>query len=93
MNTSTQRVPRDPEGELISPNWRRKPLHVLVAEAVANNRALLERLEGGLYSPPVEVNHHTPKMAYDLLGRTLREQIKALKTFSGFDWTEVTHHG
>ena len=102
MNSQTQRVPRDPEGELVSPltspssvasfakakcNWR-KPLDVLVAEALTNNRALLKRLEAGLYSPPVEINHNTPKMAYDFLGRTLREQIMALCVFSDFDWSE-----
>ena len=90
MNSQSQRVLRDPEGEVISPSWRRKPLHVLVAENLANSRALLKRLEAGLYAPPIESNN-TPKTAYDFLGRTLREQIRALKVFSEFDWTEVTH--
>jgi len=104
MNSQTQRRPRPPEGELVSPlsgpddgrrgfatakrRWH-KPLDVLVIEALANNRALLKRLEGGLHSPHVEINHNTPKMAYDFLGRALREQITALKVFSGFDWSEI----
>ena len=104
MNSQTQRRPRPPEGELVSPlsgpdygirafaqakrSWR-KPLDVLVAEALATNRALLKRLEAGLHAPPDEIDHNTPKMAYDFLGRTLREQIKALSVFSGFDWSEI----
>jgi hypothetical protein len=82
---------RDPGGELVSPRfWRRKPLNVLVAETLAHNHALLKRFESGrLWAPPGEVNHNTPKMAFDFLHRTLREQVMALSVFSDFDWEEI----
>jgi hypothetical protein len=105
MNSQTQRRPQPPEGELVSPlsgpdygsrtfaqakrSWRNKPLDVLVAATLAHNLALLKRLEGQLYSPPREVNHNTPKMAYDFLYKTVHEQIMALKVFSDFDWSEI----
>jgi len=104
MNSQTQRRPRPPEGELVSPlsgpdygirafaqakrSWRNKPLDVLVAETLANNRALLKRLEAGLSAPPVEIDHNTPKMAFDFLYKSVHQQLMALRVFSDFDWEE-----
>jgi hypothetical protein len=100
MNSSTQRVLRDPEGELVTPlsgpsygaydvirrKWR-KPLPAVIADAIANSTAVSERLGRGVYAPDREGEAHYWAI-YDDLRRTTRQQLEALKAFSQIDWRE-----
>jgi hypothetical protein len=90
MNSETQRRPRPPEGELVSPKVRqwRKSANLLVANALAPNRALIQRLNLGMYAPPIQEDYeHNQEIFRDLCRRT-REQIAALELFTTVDWID-----
>ena len=99
MNSrSTQRMVNDDLAELVVPlsgpsygayakakrSWR-KPLPAIIADAVANNRALLSRLDRGMYMPDEQAKYR--EVFNELYWRT-QEQIKALEAFSQIDWRE-----
>jgi hypothetical protein len=81
----------DPAGpELVAPlsgpwrNWR-KPLPAIVADAIANNRAIIDRLKLGMYGPDSENTSHYEKV-FNKLCRSTNEQIAALEAFAAIDW-------
>jgi hypothetical protein len=98
MNSRSQRVVDDPGPELVAPlsgpsygaysvarrRWR-KPLPAIIADAMSNSRALLSRLNRGMYMP--DKNPHY-REAFSELYRRTREQIEALEVFSQVDWRE-----
>jgi len=98
MNSRSQRVVDDPGPELVAPlsgpsygaysvarrRWR-KPLPAIIADAMSNSRALLSRLDRGMYMP--DENPHY-REAFSELYRRTREQIEALEVFSQVDWRE-----
>jgi hypothetical protein len=100
MNSSTQRVLRDPEGELVAPlsgpsygpyseikrRWH-KPLPAVLADAIANSSAMLARLNRGVYAPDCEGEDYY-RGIWDDLRQTTRQQLEALKAFSQIDWRE-----
>ena len=100
MNSQTQRVLRDPEGELVTPlsgpsygpyseikrKWR-KPLPAVIADAIANCAEVSARLGRGVYAPDCEAEAHYREI-YDDLRRTTRQQLEALKAFSQINWRE-----
>jgi hypothetical protein len=57
----------------------------MLADALAVNRGLLERLKGGVYAPD-----HKGKEQYEVIFNgllaTTREQIAALEIFARVDW-------
>jgi hypothetical protein len=104
MNSQSQRsIFNDPadEAELVTPlsgpsygpyvkarrRWH-KPLPAIIADAIANNQALLTRLERGMYCPPdLELKPHCEEVFNALFART-REQLAALRAFNAIDWRE-----
>jgi hypothetical protein len=66
--------------------WR-KPLPAIIADALANSRALLSRLDRGMYMPDEEGKSRY-KAIFDELYRRTHEQVKALETFSQVGWRE-----
>ena len=96
MNSRSQRVVNDPE--LVAPlsgpsygaynivkrRWR-KPIPAIIADALANSRGLLSRLDRGMYMPEDKPHY---REAFNELYRRTQEQIKALETFSAIDWRE-----
>ena len=98
MNTRSQRVINDPVPGLVAPlsgpaygaynrakrNWR-KPLPAIMADAMSNSRALLSRLDRGMYMPDEQAKYR--EVFNELYWRT-QEQIKALEVFSQIDWRE-----
>jgi len=90
MNSRSQRVLNDPGPELVAPlsgPWRswRKPLPAIIADTMANSRALLSRLDRGMYMPDYEPQYREP---FNELYRRTKEQIAALETFSQIEWRE-----
>jgi hypothetical protein len=100
---STQRrIINDPtvEGELVAPlsgpsygpfnvarqRWR-KPLDAILADAIANCRAVTACLQRGMYAPDYEEEPRC-KAIFDALSRTTREQLEALEAFAEIDWRQ-----
>jgi hypothetical protein len=90
MNSTAQRKIGPPEGELVSPKVRqwRKSLDLVVANALANNRALLARLDRGAYAPPIQADYEHNQEIFLQLCRRTREQIAALESFTTVDWMD-----
>ena len=100
MNSQSQRVVNDPGPGLVAPlsgpsygafsvarrRWR-KPLPAIMADALANSRALLSRLDRGVYMPDLENQSHYQAAFNTLLDRT-RLQLQALEEFSQIEWSE-----
>jgi hypothetical protein len=103
MNSQSQRsIFNDPavEAELVTPlsgpsygpfdkarrRWH-KPLPAIIADAIANNQALLTRLQRGMYCPDLEGRPHYEEVFNALCART-REQLKALEAFTAVAWRE-----
>jgi hypothetical protein len=59
----------------------------MVADALANNRGLLERLKRGMYGPDIE-HKEQYQVIFNGLFATTREQIEALEVFARVDWSE-----
>jgi|SRR6516165_10204815 len=101
MNSNSQRVPRDPEPELVAPlsgpsygpfniakrKWRR-PLPAIIADAIVNCRVLSARLKRGMRMPPDLENKPYYEKVFKQLSRCTDEQIAALEAFSEIDWRE-----
>jgi hypothetical protein len=97
MNSQTQRVLRDPEGELVAPlsgpsygaysvikrKWR-KPLPAIIADAIANNRAVVARFKLGVTPPDGDRSHY--EQVFDALCRSTDAQIAALEAFAAIGW-------
>ena len=64
-----------------------KPLAAVIADALANNQAIIARFKLGVYPPDSENRSHYEK-AFDQLCRSTDEQIKALEAFSQIGWRE-----
>jgi hypothetical protein len=64
-----------------------KPLPAIIADATANSRAVLARLERGMYIPDLECKPQYQKIYNELYQRTL-DQLKALAAFSVIGWRE-----
>lgn len=98
MNARSQRVVNDPRAELVAPlsgpsygaytrakrSWR-KPLPAIIADALANSRGILLRLDRGMYMPEDKPHY---REAFNELYRRTKEQIAALETFSQIEWRE-----
>ena len=59
-----------------------------VADALASNRGLLERLKGGMYAPN-DKGKEQYQVIFNGLFATTREQIAALEVFAQVDWEWV----
>jgi hypothetical protein len=64
--------------------WR-KPVVAIIADALASNHGLLERLARGIYAPDMK-HKEQYQVIFDGLYQTTREQIAALEMFSQVDW-------
>ena len=98
MNSRSQRVINDPGPGLVAPlsgpsygaynvvkrRWR-KPLPAIIADALINSRAVIARLDRGMYMPDDEPHY---REAFNELYRRTQEQIAALDAFSQIDWRE-----
>lgn len=98
MNSRSQRVIRHPE--LVAPlsgpsygaynvikrRWR-KPIPAIIADATANSRAVIARLERGMHMPDLENQAHY-KDVFDILLERTRLQLTALEAFSQIGWRE-----
>ena len=64
--------------------WK-PPVAAMIADVLASNRGLLERLKGGMYAP-----NDNGKEQYQVilngLFATTRQQIQALELFGRVDW-------
>jgi hypothetical protein len=102
MNSRSQRsVINDlAEAELVAPlsgpgygpfniarrRWH-KPLPAIIADALANCRAVSARLQRGMYIPDLE-NKPQYQAVYNQLCECTRQQLKALEAFSAIEWRE-----
>jgi hypothetical protein len=66
--------------------WR-KPLWAIIADAIANNRAVLSRLDRGMYMPNETGKPHYQSV-FNALAESTRQQIEALEAFSRIEWRE-----
>jgi hypothetical protein len=65
--------------------WR-KPLPAIIADALANNRAIIDRFKLGVTPPdPPEKRSHYQEV-FDALCQTTDAQIAALEAFSKIEW-------
>ena len=89
MSTQTQRI-RDPvaEAEVVTlkGNWR-KPLPAILADALANSKALRARLEIGMFAPDYEREAYY-RATWRELCQATTDQIKALEKFMQIGWSE-----
>jgi hypothetical protein len=90
MNSrSTQRrIVDDPPPRAEVVTFKRKwpkPLPAIVADAIANNRAVIARLKLGIYGPDPENTSHYEEV-FNKVCRCTDEQIKALEAFASIDW-------
>jgi hypothetical protein len=89
----TPRVSRPMSGPSYGPfdkarrSWQGKLLRAILADAISNNKALLPRLERGVYSPDKESMPYYKACLIELCKRT-REQLAALEAFTAIDWSE-----
>jgi hypothetical protein len=61
------------------------PIPATIADALANNRGLLERLKQGMYAPDNKGKEQY-QVIFNGLFATTREQIAALEVFARVDW-------
>jgi hypothetical protein len=102
MNSRSQRVvDDDPVAPLSGPSYGaynvarrrwRKPLDAILADAIladaiANNRAVLSRLDRGMYMPDEEGKRHYQEV-FNALCESTRQQIEALEAFRAIGWRE-----
>jgi hypothetical protein len=100
QSSSSRRVAPDGEAEIVTPltgpsygaysvarrRWR-KPLEAVLAEAAAISAEVSARLARGVYAPDREGEAHYREI-YEDLCRASRQQLAALKAFSGVEWRE-----
>jgi len=66
--------------------WR-PGVAAMIADALANNRGLLERLKGGMYAPDMKGKEQY-QVIFNGLFATTRQQIEALEVLARVDWSE-----
>jgi hypothetical protein len=66
--------------------WR-KSLPAIIADAMANCRAVSARLSRGMYMPDEEGKPHYQDI-FNQLSRSTDQQLKALEAFSKINWRE-----
>ena len=66
--------------------WK-PPIAAMIADALASNRGLLERLKGGMYAPDMKGKEQY-QVIFNGLFATTREQIEALEVFARVDWSD-----
>ena len=66
--------------------WK-PPVAAIVADALASNRGLLDRLKRGMYGPDMQ-HKEQYQVIFNGLFATTREQIEALEVFARVDWSE-----
>lgn len=66
--------------------WR-KPLPAVIADALASNRGLLERLKHGVRGPDMRCKEQY-QVLFNGLYQATQEQIEALEVFARVDWSE-----
>jgi hypothetical protein len=100
MNSQTQRRELVAGAELVSPlagpsygaysiakrRWQ-KPLAAVIADAIANNRAIITRLKLGVIPPDFDDTSHYRKI-FDQLCASTVAQIAALEVFRTIEWSE-----
>jgi hypothetical protein len=59
----------------------------MIADVLASNRGLLERLKPGMYGPDME-HKEQYQVIFNGLFATTREQIAALEVFGQVEWSE-----
>jgi hypothetical protein len=59
----------------------------MIADVLASNRGLLERLKRGMYGPDMQGKEQY-QVIFNGLFATTREQIEALEVFARVDWSE-----
>ena len=59
----------------------------VIADALASNRGLLERLRRGMHGPDM-AHQEQYQVIFNGLYQTTREQIEALEVFARVDWSE-----
>ena len=64
--------------------WK-PPVAPMIANALAVNRGLLERLKGGMYAPD-RVHGEEYQVLFNGLFATTEQQIAALELFARVDW-------
>ena len=64
--------------------WK-PPIPAMIADVLASNRGLLERLKRGMYGPDMQGNEQYQVILNGLFATT-REQIEALEVFARVDW-------
>jgi hypothetical protein len=66
--------------------WQ-KPVAAIIADALASNRGLLERLKRGMHGPDMKGKEQY-QVLFNGLYQTTQEQIEALEMFAKVDWSE-----
>jgi hypothetical protein len=64
--------------------WK-PPIAAMIADALASNRGLLERLKRGMYAPD-DKGKEQYQVIFNGLFKTTSEQIAALEMFARVDW-------
>ena len=67
--------------------WQ-KPLAAIIADAMASNRGLYERLNLGIHGPDEEHHLEQYQVIFDGLYYTTQQQIEVLELFTKVDWSE-----
>jgi hypothetical protein len=68
---------------VVKRRWR-KPLSAIVADAIANNRAVIARFKLGVTPPEGDRSHY--EAIFDQLCRSTDAQIAALEAFAEIEW-------
>jgi hypothetical protein len=69
---------------VVKRRWR-KPLPAIIADAIANNRAVIARFKLGVTPPDVEDTSHY-RQIFDALCASTDAQIAALEAFAAINW-------
>jgi hypothetical protein len=66
--------------------WR-KPIPAIIADAIANCRAVSALLQRGIYALDEERDAHY-QTVFDTLSKSTHRQVEALEAFAAIDWRE-----
>jgi hypothetical protein len=66
--------------------WK-PPVAAIIADALASNRGLLERLKQGMHAPDMQHGEQY-QVIFNGLHQTTQEQIVALEVFAQVEWSE-----
>jgi len=74
--------------ERVERRWHgKRPIHAIAADLIAQNRALLARLEDGVYAKVIQPKERY-KAALASLHQRTKDQLQELETFSKLEWME-----